>query len=945
MNFILFFALLISSLNLFRGYYKGYSHKIDKVFDFISFVFTLVPCLVNFLIFLKSNVDHRKVLKVNFYKFFLLDYYGKFKGRKVLEGTWPFCSGGENCRVWDGKEKLTPFGVVSESERTDKFDARILEECDFICSSEVVKRGVGDCINKEGFSLLKNLNKMVRVRTRKNHPTIVDNIFINHPIKILQEDFHEIDIIHYLCKDDVFSYKVTDERITVRLLEDHDIVKTIDHGLNLKQKQQLCTLLKIKSDGACVIYNKWKTRKGINVLHSLNYKEIIDGIKRNHGTSHLPGIVDGVTVFEGAIEKEKESEELITKCSVDNINRSPIQSMYGENLGNFIVDYAIKVMGKASIKAIDFLSRKSSMWGYREIGKNWQSKRFLTDICYILEVAGAPRLTHIDRSINPTKRVIRIRDQIPACDKVVKRKIIDYDLIKVKNETIEVSRNEGPCEELRNLRKSLKPLSMHKRGLFEKRTAIEAVNSKSLKWNNFRVRQELAEKEKIVESTNDFYKGEKSSLKTYKSVLLSGVEKKIPPMEAAKVEEGKDGENYNELKACIKQIRRKKCLSIDLERLKSTECLLNKSIEGLNEEIDKHPFIKISKGDRKILSKTVDNRMLVLNNRYSVLRDFIEIIEEEINETNIINETVVNQAFKAVNKTFKNSNLMPTKKKINLVKSILNLSKSESKEIFKIYSTIGFQFNYSFFPQIPTDAIELEIKTMKPNASLAKFREKTKIIEREPLYFRCVIDYLRFMDKHEPLKSVTIDPSSLKRRLPTFSTPEEAPSSFKGKKRKIGGKMLKDSDIKRLRKKLMWQKTLESLKRRAEMEERERKEKELKEKEILRRGLRFNVRECRIAEMGEKEKEEREERKMARRLEREKEKKEKEKRREMLMEERREREEMKEKELIERRKQGLADDESPEREWIPLGGRMEPFEETEEEIRKPCPYSPDNFRR
>jgi hypothetical protein len=938
MNFILVFALLISSLNLFRGYYKGYSHKIDKVFDFISFVLTLVPCLVNFLIFLRSNVDHKKVLKVNFYKFFLLDYYGKFKGRKVLEGTWPFCSGGENCRVWDGKEKLTPFGVVSEGERTDKFDSRILEECDFICPSEVIKRGVGSCISKEDFSLLRNLNKMVRVRTRKNHPTIVDSIFINHPIKILQEDFHEIDIIHYLCKDDVFSYKVTDERITVRLLEDHDIVKTVDHGLNLKQKQQLCTLLKMKSDGVCVVYNRWKTRKGINVLHSLNYKEIIDGIKKNYGTSHLPEIVDGVTVFEGAIEMD--NEELITKCSVNNINRSPIQSMYGESLGDFIVDYAIKVMGKASIKAVDFLSRKSSMWGYREIGKNWQSKRFLTDICYILEVAGAPRLTHIDRSINPTKRVIKMRDQIPACDKVVKRKIIDYDVIGIKSETIEVSKNEGPCEELRNLRKSLKPLSMHKKGLSEKRTAAEALDSKSLKWNNFRVRQELAKKEKIVESTNDFYKGEKSSLKTYKSVLLSGVEK-IPPAEAVRVNEGKGGKNYNELKACIKQIRRKKCLSIDLERLKSTECLLNKSIEGLDKEIDEHPFIKISGGNRKILSKTIDNRMLILNNKYSVLKDFIETIEEEINETNVINETIVNQAFEAVNKTFKNSNLMPTKKKINLVKSILNLSKSESKDIFKIYSTIDFQFNYSLFPQIPADVIESEIKMMKPNVSLAKFRKKAGIIKkRKPIYFKCVNDYLKFMNENEPMKSVTIDPGSLKRRLPTFPTPEEAPPNFKGKKRKIGRKMLKDSDIKRLRKKLMWQKTLESLKRRSEMEEKEKKE---KEKEMLRKSLRFNVRECRLREMGEKEKEAREKEKMARRLEREKEKKEREKEMEIQREEQRERRERKERELIERRKKNLTGEESPEKEWIPLGGRLEQFESPEDEVRNPCPHSPDNF--
>jgi len=101
--------------------------------------------------------------------------------------------------------------------------------------------------------------------------------------------------------------------------------------------------------------------------------------------------------------------------------------MLGDQLARFVIDYTIEIAPEKFKKFLKFVSNKTSCRNYKILGSNWQAKRYLADICYILEKAGLPSLTHADKSINPRKKLIEKSHLIPKSDKIINRKIINFD--------------------------------------------------------------------------------------------------------------------------------------------------------------------------------------------------------------------------------------------------------------------------------------------------------------------------------------------------------------------------------------------------------------------------------------------------------------------------------------------------------------------------------------
>lgn len=96
-----------------------------------------------------------------------------------------------------------------------------------------------------------------------------------------------------------------------------------------------------------------------------------------------------------------------------------MEEKFGVEFAAFIYWYTFK-RSKLNVKALEHVTCRTSFWKYREIGSNWQSKRYLTDISYIIEKAGGPSMSHRDKKIKPTINIQRRSSEIPKISKELK---------------------------------------------------------------------------------------------------------------------------------------------------------------------------------------------------------------------------------------------------------------------------------------------------------------------------------------------------------------------------------------------------------------------------------------------------------------------------------------------------------------------------------------------
>jgi hypothetical protein len=117
-------------------------------------------------------------------------------------------------------------------------------------------------------------------------------------------------------------------------------------------------------------------------------------------------------------------------------DRNTLNEKFGVDLTEFIFDYTVKTMPDDVYTCLNYLENRNSCWHYKKLTstkKNWAAKRYLADINFILTTAGAPGLSHIDRSVNPRKELLKIKSEIPTFTGGMTVKRISYNLDKEKS--------------------------------------------------------------------------------------------------------------------------------------------------------------------------------------------------------------------------------------------------------------------------------------------------------------------------------------------------------------------------------------------------------------------------------------------------------------------------------------------------------------------------------
>jgi len=398
---------------------------------------------------------------------------------------------------------------------------------------------------------------------------------------------------------------------------------------------------------------------------------------------------------------------------------SKLCEKFGDALGNFLVDFTKNHFGFENCAALEFLINRSSCWRYQEIGCNWKSKRYLSDINYIFGIAGVPLLTHKDNKINPTRYVQSLCDQIPMCTKIVQRVVIDYDLnevIKQKNAELEEVQPRNKSQR-KKIRFELNAIKRHS-NLKSSGVNWESNNAKTVK---------IIEKYKKLVSNEESIKSlpmnrVKNYVSTYKEALLSKV----------KVDKSSASDIYvqkvllNQKRSGLMEVKRLKSSLSDkikeVKRLSESKAGSLLQLETLNVKL------KSTKGLAK--REKMADLELKLKNYYDCLENYVDNVETEIESSSKFKESELINVVRSIY----DSNLGFGKNLHNVIWFIKGrgndiLHKRFSDNIFfKRVETVG----------VSADAIESQINKeinsfiMQQVAKITKVKD---VVDRKVQYF------------------------------------------------------------------------------------------------------------------------------------------------------------------------------------------------------------------
>lgn len=389
-------------------------------------------------------------------------------------------------------------------------------------------------------------------------------------------------------------------------------------------------------------------RRGTVVYHCLKVSEIIEACKKKslryyrnsfpivyrveggldllckpNGVSKLP---DHVTDY-SAIGLSDDFEEISETGYYISFTKPKLEQKFGVGLADIISKLVYDTFGCLKPKAFDHILRRTSCWRYKEIGSNWKSKRFLADLNYIYEMAGLPRMTHIDRKVKHHKRMEKIH--IPKCLYTQKREIIKYD-------PREASKGE------KNLKRAIqKHLSLQNKNSHTSDKSVGCMSKKMTKLIQGKKMVFTETKDIIDESmilANEKLKSVVNPV-NYKDILMKNVCKDI-----------------NFTTDCFLKIKKKEKLKEIVELRDELKSLSPDKIDA--GDLEKNKWLKPKRPMRNTGPKKLDPTFH--QNMYEKLNDYIEKTNSEtvsVDELNRLKKHISSSVCLAIDSNVENFNL------------------------------------------------------------------------------------------------------------------------------------------------------------------------------------------------------------------------------------------------------------------------------------------------
>jgi hypothetical protein len=484
----------------------------------VSVATTGFACLVNLIIFLLSDENKWKRITFNLLKFLLMDYFDVFMEDMCVRGKGLYCNqssidrtefyGGEifvvdldedafgSFRRSDNIKEKDSFRNLYDIEFQMRFSKFKLVPClDSLVrhvDSDFFKDKVdGDIINMSWgndlsfVDILENGGRrrleIPKIEGKTNFEDLILAVSsslvkgMNFKIGILEL---KIDFSYGILKHEVISKgrPVNKDQRYVGMEAERFLI--LNDCLSFWQNN---------SNKGVIDGRVFSERRGTVVLHSLTVDEILSKFCDKKSKFDFIFVPKRKYVLEGDPDSEK------VHNVVDGVNNIVLEKMFGpemvecvkfthnhyssflEGLGN-VKGYVLVRM----ISAVNVFSLTKLAIRVFKIEKNWQFKRYVRDLTFILEEMVGYNLNGVDRSVNPRKEIV---------DLVRKKKREGYkksvDLI---NPPKEISiRNIGKFE-----------ISNEKRS----RRIVESIDEANKAW-----KLPFFEKEKIYNKAKKICKG------------------------------------------------------------------------------------------------------------------------------------------------------------------------------------------------------------------------------------------------------------------------------------------------------------------------------------------------------------------------------------------------------------------------------------------------------
>lgn len=648
MNFILIFVFLGSLLNLCKYIFKGYkTNEVDFLVDFIFFTSSLVPLLVNLFVFIKSDCFHIKVIKANLMKVLLLDYFDVYHRNQCEKGAWYFCGNKP-----DTHTVLTDTDVLVITNFTPWFEYMGLEGSKLIMNEGLkkivmkninvkkelilgVKQSIIDEVIKLGFNL--EVDKLKNLLDRKRFMKYTLHMYYGEyylycwentmkfdvvDLSLMQLSFLKFDEFLKLFEEDLGPLEAVYNSLILSSTGNEIKIKhsggvssgcTIRNGLS---KVDTCILFSLMRSGLVFVDKCATSNKG----HILSLQEIMKLLSVQSSIG-MVNIKKSEFWLLGDCSLEENIRKTINDCDYYLKNSEALTDRYGRNVAGFILDYTKEFFGYENNAAIKFLSTRSSCWRYRSISTNWQAKRYLCDINYILNKAGTLGLTHLDLSLKPTMRILSKTHLIPLCDKDVKRSQLEYNIVdKVEKidediQAIKKSRSIGKKN------KKINELLLLKEAYFHHANGnLNQIDPKVIKeFLKVNTIEKTSEKKTVESSVSTSFE--------YRDALLSNINKQIGVIKAT-------------LKLSDKILMEKKKSHLPILKKINENLLMAKNTKTIPVSINQgKSFMKPPKPLK--LKETPANDTMI-SNYYGVLENYIEEV------SGLVPPTVTEDEYKKV---------------------------------------------------------------------------------------------------------------------------------------------------------------------------------------------------------------------------------------------------------------------------------------------------------
>lgn len=694
-SFTPLFAFTWLTLTLIKDIVKGYAdNKYDIYLDIILLSAGLPIFIKSFQDLINCKKNRYKMMKVHLIKYFLLGFGERYYRRLLVIGKGVFCNQAHtepevyqtnfhfifndleyypNEVEWKyhSLEFMKGFGSMD----TRNMNSLILGENFISLFPDNIK-----CIfDGEEYSLY-NVNE--------NGASELKLIYSKRDCRL---ESYKLSVLLYLHSIAINHFRIgelivkNDKNLTIKHENDDYecvIIKNLDDWQNVifyfclsywSENDQMGILSNLPQEG-----NK---RRGVNVCHCLNMFEIIERCKMGYRPKVVRDFSDEQFITEGIVS---DIEESIEDHDFYIYQTGLLEKIYGYQLARFFIDYIEVYFGFKNSSAVKFLCERNSLRNIHRCvdGGNWKAKRFGIDVCYILECAGLPSMTHVDKSISPTIRVRNLTSSIPKSPMIIDRKILEYNL-KEKEElfaekSIKVKSKEISGKEFSLFANEIKGLRKHNEHMYDKKAFKDSNGNTNNKLTTI-VWKSITEKFKTVKQTNRFEdlitkeRVRSSNLPTYCSTLKKNLNRE-------KIEDNICKVNTN--KTLVKIIEFKENIKSYNELPKLKEVKENLSVHFTKAK-GKHVF-------RKYDLKNNDCE-IHLENFFNSLDNYIEEVEDKYEKRKeAFNKDDYKEIANMVYENTKMKSNLRSKKLLNIILSVTdhrNKHKISKKIKDEIYNT------------------------------------------------------------------------------------------------------------------------------------------------------------------------------------------------------------------------------------------------------------------